>query len=352
MFIFLLFFFSIQQIQSHSKPSLHIVKSPVADLRFQPESAAPHLKLPTTDITNAGQVTQLLFGEYVQTFGTTIDQDNKMWLWIHALQQERFDPDLHWHGYPGWILADDLQPIEQFSQHNVITQAMMTPIFNHNQNIIQYFSIGSRLCATRINETWWQFLLDDKQIAYVHHHHLYFLDNTVQETPEQLRNNIIKKAKEFLGNLYSWGGRSAQDDTRIVSSVDCSALVNLCFLANGLQIPRMSHEQFLRSNKIANCQDLQPADLIFFVSITKQSLRMDHVMMYLGNDQILESTAADDQKVRIISFSDRFGKNCNSIQNNDIIEWNNEHFHVFFGSFLNDPTLIQKLRDNALKFNY
>lgn len=331
-----------------------IVHTAVADLRAIPLAHDPAVKLPMSDLDNPLQITQLLLGEQVLIHEACIDENNQKWWYANTLQQEFFYPPIGWHGYPGWIQDSQLTNVPNFAQHNGVVYSKLADIFDEKNHKIMTLSMGTRLCCletikSEITMTKMKILLPDQRIAYIAANDVYEINSKVQETEDQLRLSIIATAKKFIGDWYSWGGRSAQNDDFGISSVDCSSLIGLSFLAHGLQIPRMSHEQFLRSIKIQNCADLKPCDLIFFASITKHSLRMDHVMLYLGDDQILEATFADERKVRIVSFQERMGKPCNQIQDDDVISWNDEEFHVHFRSFLHDTTMIQKLRDDALK---
>jgi cell wall-associated NlpC family hydrolase len=333
-------------------PKKMVVNIAIANLRYEPKAHNPKVKLPTSDLTNPLQITQLLLGEHVIAREQYKDEQNQTWYHVNTMQQEFCPAYIGWIGYPGWIQANDLIEVENFTTNNIVTKSKLTDIFDEHNQKIMTVSIGTRLQAIEKNEERYKIVLPNDQIAFIDAKNIYKITQTVQESEQELRASIAQKAQEFIGDWYSWGGRSAQNDNSIISSVDCSALINLSFLAHGLQIPRMSHEQFLRSKKIQTCNDLQPGDFIYFASITKQSLRMDHVMMFLGDDQILETTFEDAHKARIVSFHERMGKPCQTIEYGDVIEWHNEQFHVYFGSLLSSDENIQTLRNHALQNNY
>lgn len=337
-----------------------IVTSCVADLRYQPKANDSELKLPTSDQTNPLQITQLLLGEHVIAYEEFVDENNKLWLKVNAPQQQFYHIPDAWHGYPGWIQAKDAIEVEKFPKCNIVINQYTADIFDENNQTICTLSIGTRLNGTKINNDLWSITLPSGQKVFIKNCDVYFMSPIVQESIEDLRKSIVETSLKFLGNFYSWGGRSAQND-RYISSVDCSALVGLSFLAHGLQLPRMSHEQFLNSTKLNFCSDLQAGDLIFFVSITKHFTRMDHVMLYLGNNQfngentdgkIIEATFAQNHVVRTVSFQDRMGTECHRIASGDIVDDHGYKFYVYFASFLNDPAMIQTLRDNALNHEY
>lgn len=335
-------------------PIKMIINVPVANLRELPQANAAGLKIPTNDFSNPLQLTQILLGEHVIAHEDFIDESGKKWFKVNTLQQEYFYPPLGWHGYPGWIQADEVLPVKQYAKHNLVVRSMQADLVDQNHKKIYTISMGTRLIGTKFNNNLWKVILPDSRIAFIKNTDVYHIEKTIQESAEQLRTNIIATALQFLGNFYSWGGRSAQIDGITICSVDCSSLINLSFLAYGLQIPRMSHEQFLRSERIEHGKDLQPGDLIFFITARKHSTRMDHVLIYLGNDLMLETTYLDNHKARIISFQDRLGTSCNNLKSGDIVDNFDpiDTFHVFFGSFLNDPKLLQTLRDDALRHIY
>jgi cell wall-associated NlpC family hydrolase len=333
-------------------PQYRIVTTPVADLRYKPEQMPQNLTLPASDLANPLQATQLLLGEQIKVNDELIDEQNKAWLWINTLQQQYFDEQEGWRGYPGWIEKDQTKLVQNFIQPNLVVNTQLAPIFDKNGTTINTLSIGTRLYATALHGDWFTINAHSGTDAYIHKNNVYPIHNHVSESIDDLRMSIINTAKQFLGSWYSWGGRSAQNDAWSMSSVDCSALISLSFLAHGLQIPRMSHEQFLRSKKIGSCKELQPGDLIFFASITKKSTRMDHVMLYLGEDELLEATYAGEHKARIVSFQERMNNPCNGITYGESVGWNNEEFQVFFGTFFDEQSTVQKLRDDALKINY
>lgn len=341
-------------------PKKMIVTSCVADLRYQPKANDRELKLPTSDQTNPLQITQLLLGEHVVAHQEFMDENKILWLKVSALQQQFYHIPDGWHGYPGWIQAKDVIEVEKFPSYNIVVNQYTADIFDEKNQAICTVSIGTRLHGEKINSDTWKVFLPNGQKGFLHDGDVYFMNPTVQESIEDLRNSIAKTSLKFLGDFYSWGGRSAQND-QFISSVDCSGLVGLSFLAHGLQLPRMSHEQFLHSQKIDFCSELQTGDLIFFVSITKHFTRMDHVMLYLGNSlledkkicgQIIEATPAQNHVVRIVSFQDRMGTECNQITSGDIADDQGYKFYVYFGSFLHDASMIQKLRNDALNHEY
>lgn len=332
-------------------PQKMVITKPLANLRAQPEINCATLPAGSTD--NPLQITQLLLGEHIIAHEEFIDAAEKKWLRVNTLQQEYFYAPLLWHGYPGWIQADDAIPVQDFPTYNLVVKSYTAYLYDEQMARIQTLSIGTRLLGVKYSDALYKLTLPDNSTAFIKTKDVYFIDETIQESAETLRSSIIESTQKFLNNWYCWGGRSAQCADFELSSVDCSALINLSFLAHGLQLPRMSHEQFLRATPIQCCKDLEPGDLIFFSSIKKQSTRMDHVMMYIGNNLLIESTAASCMLTRITSFDQRMGHPCNGLLfNGDIVIDGDDSYRVYFGTFFNNKELLQSLRNDALKNVY
>lgn len=346
-----------KKIQS-TYPQKRVVSVPVADLRFEPQAISSEVLLPTSDLKNPLQITQLLLGEYIMAYEECIDHNNELWLKVHAIQQEKFVGPCGWLGYPGWIKASQTIEVNQYPAYNIVVRSLLADLMDEAGNKLLTVSVGTRFQATKINDLIWQVTLPNEMIAYINDEDIYAITPEIQESIDELRTGIINKAKEFLGSWYSWGGRSAQSDLfGNISSVDCSALVNLSFLAHGLQLPRMSKEQFLASTEIQSGAQLQPGDLIFYASVFrnksyKNPLLIDHIMIYLGNNQLIEATFADDHKIRITDCDQRVGKACKDIQSGDVIKYDDEEYFVYFGTFFNNLASLQKLRNNALDSSY
>ncbi|MBP9765143.1 C40 family peptidase [Candidatus Babeliales bacterium] len=331
-------------------PTKMIVNVPVADLRILPENIDPSVTLPTSDISNHLQITQLLMNEHIVAHESYTDSFNQLWYKVSALQQARYDSVSKWHGYPGWILAKDTLEVHDYPVCNSVITQHATPVFDHQNNLVLTLSIGTRVQVVQMLHTKYCCILPYGIKGYIDKNALLPIQPTIEKTINTLRTEFVQTAHTFLGFWYSWGGRSTQQD-QYISSVDCSALVNLSFLTLGLQTPRMSHEQYLASHRIHHGKDLQIGDLVFFCSTTKHINRMNHVMIYIGNEQLLESTLAGDEKVRIIDFEKRMGKPRHMIQTEDICKDETDEYHVYFGTFFT-AVLLQQLRNEALSHNY
>ena len=120
---------------------------------------------------------------------------------------------------------------------------------------------------------------------------------------------IISQALKLLGVPYLWGGMSSK-------GVDCSGLVRISHLMNGILLPRNASQQIhcgdrvqmtidkgfwndrsdesaFRTEMLARTADLKRGDLVFFGTPAMeegQKDRVTHVGIYLGNGKIIHSS--------------------------------------------------------------
>lgn len=95
------------------------------------------------------------------------------------------------------------------------------------------------------------------------------------KTIADARGDVVRETMTFLNTPYLWGGM--HPDT----GMDCSAFVKLVYGKAGLNLPRVSKEQFSRTLYLAPSGVL-PGDLIFFAMKNPGTSRVDHVGIYVG----------------------------------------------------------------------
>lgn len=113
-----------------------------------------------------------------------------------------------------------------------------------------------------------------------------------------LRDNIVKTARNFIGIPYKWGGTVSE------RGLDCSGLTMAVYRLNGLNLPRSSKEQYSTGIPVKRNR-LVKGDLIFFA--TSFGRRISHVGIYAGNGEFVHSPGKG-KRVCIESLSNSYYK--------------------------------------------
>jgi cell wall-associated NlpC family hydrolase len=91
---------------------------------------------------------------------------------------------------------------------------------------------------------------------------------------------VINGAMKMLNVPYVWGGTSPR-------GFDCSGLVQYIYRNEGISLPRTAAQQYKAIRKIKR-EYVAKGDLIFF-HMRKRGVRIDHVGIYIGNNQFIHA---------------------------------------------------------------
>ena len=116
--------------------------------------------------------------------------------------------------------------------------------------------------------------------------------NTTFSTNEELRQEIIDYAMQFLGNKYIHGGKT------LAGGTDCSGFTSLIYADFGYSLGRTPESQLANAGRSIDYSEAQPGDIICYGSRGNCS----HVALYIGNGQIIHS--ANSRKGVIIGQAD------------------------------------------------
>jgi peptidoglycan DL-endopeptidase CwlO len=98
---------------------------------------------------------------------------------------------------------------------------------------------------------------------------------------EGVAGTAIAFALGEVGKPYLWGGTGPD-------RYDCSGLLLRAWQAAGINLPRVSRQQFYAGGHLP-VRQMQPGDLYFLATDPSDPSTIHHVAMYLGNDQIVEA---------------------------------------------------------------
>ena len=105
--------------------------------------------------------------------------------------------------------------------------------------------------------------------------------------------DVVSNVSAYLGTPYQYGGNSS-------SGIDCSALVQAAYAADGINLPRTSGEQYGVTTQ-ESAADAQPGDLVFFGSYGS-----DHVGIYTGNGNMINAETVEGVTSRQISVMEKY----------------------------------------------
>lgn len=106
--------------------------------------------------------------------------------------------------------------------------------------------------------------------------------STAAAKPASKASAVIATGKQYIGVNYVYGGTTP-------SGFDCSGFTQYVFAKNGINLPRVSRDQFKVGTSVS-FNNLQAGDLVFF-SLAKNGV-VDHVGIYVGNSQFLNASSS------------------------------------------------------------
>ena len=108
------------------------------------------------------------------------------------------------------------------------------------------------------------------------------------DDPEELRKAVVETALSYQGTHYRWGGKTSM-------GIDCSGLVSMSYLLNGVVIYRDAGIVEGFPVHAIPREAMKPGDLLFFPG---------HVAMYLSQGRYIHSTARNGSDGVVINSLD------------------------------------------------
>lgn len=107
---------------------------------------------------------------------------------------------------------------------------------------------------------------------------------------EVQRDSIVENSRSLLGIRYKWAGETPE------RGVDCSGLVRYVYLKLGINLPHSSVQLARLGQPVGkDTSDMRPGDLLVFSK--KQSQRISHVGIYVGDGMMVHASSVSKQVV-------------------------------------------------------
>ena len=298
-------------------PQRMAVSVPVTDLRKKP---VPRRNLTGQDLN---QESQLLLGEDVRVL-----RRRGPWSYVECLNQLVHEGKKGWGPYRGWVRSRDLAASDSAPRWNAMVKRTTARVrldpANGSKSMTLTLGTGLHVIEPSGPDTL-RVSLAAGMKGDIRRKDVRFIG--IHRGDKEMRERILKSAKQFLGEPYVWGGKSSAKLGK-GCGVDCSGLVSLSYNAAGAyNFPRNARDQYARARRIAR-EQLKPADLVF-ISAQGEPQRIVHVMMYSGGGRVVEA-ASKANGVRTISLAQRFGIPLSKLENGTEIDGKT----IYFGTLL------------------
>jgi len=181
--------------------------------------------------------------------------------------------------YQNWLTADRVIYLEDFGFSYAAANTGSPPV----GDLLE----GNILQAVETKNGFTQVKYPDGRTAYVPATAVMDYKNWLASRAPNAEN-ILAKAREFMGRPYLWGGTSGK-------GVDCSGFTKTVFYLNGVMLPRDASQQVHTGEAIpldTTWANLQAGDLLFFGHRANAGKpeRTTHVAIYLGDGKIIHSS--------------------------------------------------------------
>lgn len=211
---------------------------------------------------------------------------------IEVMDQKEFDD---WRRSRK-ILTTDIESALIDIKGNIISDLMLGNVLQIH-NPIDTKSLLADSCGNKQLTIW----TPDKRkgIVYIDNDDMNILpgfsrlDQPMESDYKFDADKIIDTAMALMGRVYLWGGTSPK-------MMDCSGLVKVCYLANGIILRRDASQQAQTGKTVNGIANARKGDLLFFGT---SSGKVNHVGIYIGDNKFIHCSGR--VKINSLNPNDR-----------------------------------------------
>lgn len=142
---------------------------------------------------------------------------------------------------------------------------------------------------------WVKVMLADERLGYMKESYLERPRSSQGIPEDELRQQIVETAKQYLGTQYRWGGKSPL-------GIDCSGLTSMSYLINGILTYRDANIVEGFPVHEIKFEDKKPGDLLYFkghIAMMIDERRYIHATAKAGSDGVvINSLFSEDEDYR------------------------------------------------------
>lgn len=207
-----------------------------------------------------------------------------------GMEAEVLEKDAEWmrvrmfYGYEGWVRQENVVPVRHTGQRMQIGALFADVRYRPEIRAEILLNLPRGACLEVIGEEgrWRKVKLPDGRSGFVPAEALM---PDMRKAGIRFRKMSEKKQRErlvqtvygYLGAPYRWGGKTPQ-------GIDCSGLVQMTYLLNGVVIYRDAELRSGYPVHEISVSEKKPGDLLYFPG---------HIALYLGQDRYVHATAAE-----------------------------------------------------------